>query len=183
MREILVREVSALSCSILTTPGTQSVTAAEATVDGITVTLLDTPAFNDKDQLDLDILSEVARHLRMFHQVGFLLNGVIILHPLLDERVRRWETDLMSLLYHVIGKEFVSRQAIIGCTKTEGKSSQWINVCLENRVLSNECWGQFVDAWRAVSSETLCVVHRISKRSYQIPDAPKSHAAPNSKGT
>ncbi|QRV92923.1 50S ribosome-binding GTPase [Ceratobasidium sp. AG-Ba] len=65
----------------------QVIFAKEFMLDGREIRLIDTPGFDDTNVSDTEILERIGTFLKLTHNEGQLLNGIIYMHRITDNRV------------------------------------------------------------------------------------------------
>ncbi|KAK3987598.1 P-loop containing nucleoside triphosphate hydrolase protein [Cladorrhinum sp. PSN332] len=67
------------------------------------VTLVDTPGFDDSDRSDADVFQQITRHLAVQHALDIPLKGIIYLHQIHETRMRGSEKRYLDALRRLCG--------------------------------------------------------------------------------
>ncbi|KAF2193836.1 hypothetical protein K469DRAFT_712676 [Zopfia rhizophila CBS 207.26] len=92
---------------------TQEVQSASTIIDGRTVTLIDTPGFDDSSRSDGEILNLIATYLRHSYNRNELLSGVIYLHRITDNRIGHTGRRTMTVLQRMCGADNFQNIALV----------------------------------------------------------------------
>lgn len=124
--------------------GTQVISLSQLKLDGKTVTLIDTPGFDDTYRTDADILNLIANYLAESYAHGVLLSGIILCQPIDDNRFRGSEKDRTRLFEEVCGENAFGNVIL--------NTTMWGNVQgtighdrVRERVKNWGFWGKMVD--------------------------------------
>lgn len=93
--------------------GTQDVIYVNTAIDKHTITLIDTPGFDDSNVGEGVILNSMASWLLDTAQMDLLLNGIIILQSVAERRVGKTEKRRIGLLKRIIGDQFMSHVVVV----------------------------------------------------------------------
>ncbi|CUS06775.1 unnamed protein product [Tuber aestivum] len=110
---------------------------------GVKITLVDTPGFNDTDRSDTEILQEFADWATYTYKQGRLLSGIIYLHPITHTRMEGSALRNLRMFWSLCGQEFLSNVLLT--------TTQWSNVDLgegglrENSLRNWDFWGGLID--------------------------------------
>ncbi|TDL17319.1 P-loop containing nucleoside triphosphate hydrolase protein [Rickenella mellea] len=83
-------------------------------LDGITVTIIDTPGFDDTSRSDSDILKLIAAHLEASYKSGYILSGIIYMHRISDPRMTGINVRNFSMFLKLCGDSTLKN--VIICT-------------------------------------------------------------------
>ena len=118
--------------------GTSEVGAYEITIDNITLVLVDTPGFDDKEMSDCQILHAIAAWLENSCEKGQLLSGLVYLHQINKTRMSGSARRALHLFQRICGEDNY-KNVILATTfwnKIEHCKQEGIN--REERLLANE---------------------------------------------
>lgn len=82
------------------------------TLDGKSVTLIDTPGFDDSKRNEVEILRLVSAHLMETYVKGTRLNGIVFLQPVNQPRVTASEATRTRLFKSLMGEDAYERVVI-----------------------------------------------------------------------
>ncbi|KAG8916600.1 hypothetical protein FRC03_001224 [Tulasnella sp. 419] len=99
---------------------TKEVEPVRFTHEGRNIVLIDTPGFDDTHTSDTDILRDIAKWLELGYESGRLLNGIIYLHRISDNRVGGISFKNMRLFHALCGRKAMKN--VVLCT------TMWENV-------------------------------------------------------
>ncbi|KAI0530324.1 P-loop containing nucleoside triphosphate hydrolase protein [Xylaria digitata] len=92
---------------------TQEVQTGSVTVGSKTVTIIDTPGFDDTEGKDMKIFEKLTDWLEKLRAQGKYLNGVILVQSVNHARAPDSERKRTRLLKKIIGEPFYNRVAIV----------------------------------------------------------------------
>lgn len=131
--------------------GTQDVGPVQFTLPatsvhaGKTVTLIDTPGFDDHDTRDVDILGRVAEYLSMTYGEGKRLTGVIYAQAIHTTRAGNSERTRNRLMKKLLGADAYHR-VIIATTMWGRLSSESFGIVQsEQREANPDIWGDMIE--------------------------------------
>lgn len=133
----------AFSANTATMTGTHDVIPVTFTLDGQTVTLIDTPGFDDSDRSDADILTLVANYMATTYEQGMLLTGVIFMHPINQQRLLGSEARRNRLFKKILGENAYKR-VIIATTMWNQVSQREAESRMDQRRNRSDVWGDMV---------------------------------------
>ena len=113
------------------------------TLDHRTVTLIDTPGFDDSDRSDADILALVANHMAQTYEQGKLLTGVIFVQPINQARLQGSEARRNRLFKKILGEDAYKR-VVIATTMWNQVSEEEATSRVDQRRSRNDVWGDMV---------------------------------------
>lgn len=113
------------------------------TLDGQTVTLIDTPGFDDSDRSDADILTLLAGYMAHTYENGMLLTGVIFVHPISQQRMLGSEVHRNRLFKKILGENAYSH-VVIATTMWDQVSEREAESRMDQRRTRNDIWGDMV---------------------------------------
>jgi hypothetical protein len=125
--------------------GTQVIETARTRIDNTSVTLIDTPGFDDTDRTDTDILKLIADYLAETYQHDILLTGLILLQPISGNRVQGSERRRTRLFEKVCGPD-AYKNIVIATTMWNCVESEQIGQArMTERMRETRFWGAMVD--------------------------------------
>lgn len=124
--------------------GTQDIAYANVIVDGRTVTLIDTPGFNDSQRTDTDILKLIAQWLQGTYEYGKLLTGVILLQPINGIRAVRSEKTRTALFQEICGENAFSHVVIATTMWSEVNNKLEAYRRVEERKIHPDFWFKMI---------------------------------------
>ncbi|KAL3479242.1 hypothetical protein BJX99DRAFT_255766 [Aspergillus californicus] len=99
---------------------------------GRRIHLVDTPGFNDTDRSDIETLGILATYLGASYANGVRIHGIIMLHPILDNRMPGWSMRNIEMMKAMCG--FSSYDTVaIATTMCPDAQSSYDRVGLEQR--------------------------------------------------
>ncbi|KAL8738936.1 MAG: hypothetical protein Q9181_000348 [Wetmoreana brouardii] len=101
---------------------TKDLSVINCTIAGRTVSLIDTPGFDDTDRTDVDVLRDISRFLHETYEEGTLLSGIILLQPVSGNKIQGNENRRLRLFKKICGPQAYSH-VIIGTTMWSELSS------------------------------------------------------------
>lgn len=128
---------------MLTVPGTQNIIPYELKLNGESVTLIDTPGFDDTYRTDTDILDLLAKWLHATYMDDTLLTGIILLQPINTNRVSGGERKRTRLFEKICGDDAFSR-VVIATTMWDEVKDEKAFQRMQERANSNDFWGNMV---------------------------------------
>jgi len=87
---------------------------------GKTITLVDTPGFNDTNRTDTEVLKEIADWTSKTYKNGQLLSGIIYLHPITHTRMEGSAMKNLRMFQKLCGQEVLENVLLT--------TTQWSNV-------------------------------------------------------
>lgn len=114
------------------------------TLDGQTVTLIDTPGFDDTERSDADILALVASYMAQSYEEGMLLTGVIFVHPISQQRLLGSEARRNRLFKKILGED-AYRRVTIATTMWNQVPEREAESRMDQRRNRNDIWGDMVN--------------------------------------
>ncbi|KAK4141807.1 uncharacterized protein C8A04DRAFT_30652 [Dichotomopilus funicola] len=120
---------------------TEEAVSVTCSVDKQSVTLIDTPGFDDRKRTEVDILKLVAKHLMDTYRDGTKLNGVIFLQPINQPRVGAAEGSRTRLFKKLLGEEAFRRVVIGGTMWTDRADAERK---MGQRAQRQDIWGDMV---------------------------------------
>lgn len=121
---------------------TKEAVSVKCTIDGQSVTLIDTPGFDDRHRTEVDILKLVAKHLMDTYMEGTKLNGVIFLQPINQPRVGAAEAGRTRLFKKLLGEQSFRRVVIGGTMWTDRADAQ---KKMDQRAGCKDTWGDMLE--------------------------------------
>jgi polyhydroxyalkanoate synthesis regulator phasin len=118
---------------------------AELELDGRTVTLIDTPGFDDAYRSDADILAHIAKWLRTTYNEGMLLTGIILLQPITANKGYRSEARQTRLYRNICGPQAFENTVIATTMWSELRDKNDGYIRVQQRTESPEFWAEMVD--------------------------------------
>lgn len=115
---------------------------AQVKVDGIVVQLWDTPGFDDSGHKDALIFHEIVKKMCDAESKGYGINGVILLEPVIEPRVKGSDRSRIKMLMETIGSNAFGRVAVVG-TKWDKVNQATAEKGEGNR--SNGVWKELID--------------------------------------
>lgn len=112
-------------------------------LDGQTVTLIDTPGFDDSERSDADILTLVANYMAQTYEQGMLLTGAIFVHPISQQRLLGSETRRNRLFKKILGEDAYNR-VIIATTMWNQVPEREAASRMDQRRNRDDIWGDMV---------------------------------------
>ncbi|KAI0342625.1 P-loop containing nucleoside triphosphate hydrolase protein [Trametopsis cervina] len=102
-----INAVSGSRLAVSSSLGSCTTAVAESTfaLSNRTVTLLDTPGFDDTTRSDIDILQTIASHLCSIYERGDRVHGVIYMHRISDFRITGGSRKTLRMIQHICGDE------------------------------------------------------------------------------
>lgn len=122
-------------------PVTQDAVSITCSIDRQSVTLIDTPGFDDRQRTEVDILKLVAKHLMDTYCSGTHLNGVVFLQPINQPRVGASEASRTRLFKKLLGDQ-AFRRVIIGGTMWTSREDAERKIA--QRKKRTDIWGDMV---------------------------------------
>lgn len=113
------------------------------TLDGQTVTLIDTPGFDDSERSDAEILALVASHMFQTYEEGMLLTGVIFVQPINQQRLLGSEMRRNRLFKKILGEDAFNR-VIVATTMWNQVSEVEAMSRMDQRQNREDVWGDMV---------------------------------------
>ncbi|KAH6634689.1 P-loop containing nucleoside triphosphate hydrolase protein [Chaetomium sp. MPI-SDFR-AT-0129] len=120
---------------------TEEAVSVTCTIDGQSVTLIDTPGFDDRKRTEVDILKLVAKHLMNTYLEGTKLNGIIFLQPINQPRVGAAEAGRTRLFKKLLGEQAFRRVVIGGTMWTDRADAE---KKMEQRAQHKDIWEDMV---------------------------------------
>ncbi|KIL67658.1 hypothetical protein M378DRAFT_73626 [Amanita muscaria Koide BX008] len=111
-------------------------TAAPFVLDGRTVTLIDTPGFDDTQKSDTEILRMIAIYLSTAYENGKKLAGVIYLHRISDFRVGGISRRNFKMFRELCGDDSLKNVLIV--TNMWGEVDLQVGLARENELSSKD---------------------------------------------
>lgn len=127
-------------------PGTQKIQKISYQHKGQTVTLIDTPGFDDSDDIqrsDADILNDIATFLQKSYDAGQLLTGVIWLQSIATIRSGGSERRRARLFKKILGENAYKRVVIA--------TTMWSKICDDDHGMKqmeqrqSQVWHDMID--------------------------------------
>ncbi|KAK0665352.1 P-loop containing nucleoside triphosphate hydrolase protein [Cercophora samala] len=122
---------------------TEDAVSVPCKIDGRTVTLIDTPGFDDHDRTEVDVLKLISKHLMDKYMEGTTLNGIVFLQPINQSRVTRTERSRTTLFKKLLG-ESSFRRVVIGGTLWDKSNPQDAARKIAQRSANRDIWGDMV---------------------------------------
>ncbi|KAK4166623.1 P-loop containing nucleoside triphosphate hydrolase protein [Cladorrhinum sp. PSN259] len=110
-------------------------------IDGQSVTLIDTPGFDDSKRTEVDILKLISLHLMEKYMEGTMLNGVVFLQPINQPRVGAAELSRTRLFKKLLGEQAYERLVIGGTMWTNRNEAEGR---IQKRKEKDEIWGDMI---------------------------------------
>ncbi|KAH6847685.1 hypothetical protein B0I37DRAFT_149857 [Chaetomium sp. MPI-CAGE-AT-0009] len=126
---------------------TEEAVSITCKIDRQSVTLIDTPGFDDRERTEVDILKLVSKHLMETYQKGTKLNGVVFLQPINQPRVGAAEAGRTRLFKKLLGEQAFKRVVIAGTMWTNRKEAERRIALRKER---DDIWGDMVKGGAAV---------------------------------
>lgn len=126
---------------------TEKPVSITCTIDGKSVTLIDTPGFDDSLRTEVDILKLVSHHLMETYREGTKLNGVVFLQPINQPRVGAAEAGRTRLFKKLLGEQAFRRVVIGGTMWTNLKEAERRIALRKER---DDIWGDMIKGGAAV---------------------------------
>ncbi|KAK4683068.1 hypothetical protein QC764_121860 [Podospora pseudoanserina] len=107
------------------------------------VSVVDTPGFGDSRKTDAEILSTISDFLILQHAAGFRLSGIIWLHPIEQQRMRRPDLQALTMFHDLCGKDALSAVTLL--------TTRWDHVkdertgAMRERELRRSFWKDMID--------------------------------------
>ncbi|KAG7288271.1 hypothetical protein NEMBOFW57_007802 [Staphylotrichum longicolle] len=121
---------------------TNSVAVFDFSWDGRRIYLIDTPGFNDTNRSDVEILEILATYLGASYANGVRIHGLIVLHPISDNRMTGSSLRNIELIKAICGFTCY-RNVAIATTMWPHAPDQADRAVLENRVAELVSDGRF----------------------------------------
>jgi hypothetical protein len=118
------------------------VEAYSVSVGGRTITLIDTPGFDDTWRNDVDVLREVSTWLTESYKSQRLLSGIIYLHPISSARMPGSARKTLEVFAKVVGED-AFHNIILVTTKWDLLQDPAVGVLREEQ-LRNEWWKDLI---------------------------------------
>jgi 50S ribosome-binding GTPase len=116
--------------------------------DGGIVRLLDTPGFDDTNRSDTDVLQTIANAMNELYSLGWRIDGVIYMHPIIDPRMSGAALKSLGIFRRICGEQYFPHIALVS-TKWEslkGKEARVAAECRETDLREKpEFWADLVD--------------------------------------
>ena len=125
--------------------GTQDISFSSLQVAGRTVTLIDTPGFDDTERTDADVLELIAKFLRETYANGMLLTGIILLQPVTGNRVQGSEKRRTRLFEKICGPNAFGHVVIATTMWSELRDESEGQSRVQQRKAAPDFWGQMID--------------------------------------
>lgn len=122
--------------------GTQDALDVTYTLDGKSVTLIDTPGFDDSSRTEVDILKLVSTHLMKKYEARTLLSGIVFLQPIALARVQNSEVARTRLIKKLVGDDAYKHLVIVPTMWTDREEAERL---AQARVDKFTIWGDMVD--------------------------------------
>lgn len=106
---------------------TQDIETVECKIGGCSVTLVDTPGFDDSKRSDTEILTLIADWLESSYNTDALLSGIIYLHRISDIRMSGSSIKNLRMFRKLCGTENMSKVSLV--------TTMWDKVTLEEGAL------------------------------------------------
>ncbi|KAF5677559.1 GTP binding domain-containing protein [Fusarium heterosporum] len=114
--------------------GTKSVEVFEYHVKGKRVYLIDTPGFNDTSRSDVETLETIATYLGTSYENGVRIHGVLVLHPISNNRMSGSNLHCLTLLKAVFDLGSCRNLAIVTTMWPENPDSAEKRVLVEREI-------------------------------------------------
>ncbi|KAK6345784.1 TAF5-like RNA polymerase II [Orbilia blumenaviensis] len=105
---------------------TASVTTYKTRISGKEVWFMDTPGFNDTNQAqrsDTEVLGAVSTELVKQHREGLLVNGVVYLHKITEDRMYGTHVSNLLMLRRLVGEPSL-RNVVLATTKWDAVTQE-----------------------------------------------------------
>ncbi|KAJ3485316.1 hypothetical protein NLI96_g5038 [Meripilus lineatus] len=105
-------------------------------MDGIPVTMIDTPGFDDTTMSDTEILNKIASYLSVSYEFGYRLSGIIYMHRITDTRMTGSSLKNYFMFKNLCGERGMRNVGII--TNMWGQIPQDIAEAREDQLRSED---------------------------------------------
>ncbi|KAK4208099.1 P-loop containing nucleoside triphosphate hydrolase protein [Rhypophila decipiens] len=122
---------------------TQQVIPVTYSINGRTVTLIDTPGFDDSQRSELSILQLVADYMERTYAEGKLLSGIIMMQPLNETRLTGSERTRTTLFKKLLGEDAYQR-VVIAPTMWDHLDDNTARLRESQRMQREDVWGDMV---------------------------------------
>lgn len=120
---------------------TEHAVSVNYTLDGKSVTLIDTPGFDDSKRTEVEILRLVSAHLLETYMKGTRLNGIVFLQPINQPRVGASETARTRLFKSLMGEDAYERVVIATTMWSDAMQAERRQA---QRIARDDIWGDMV---------------------------------------
>ncbi|GKU08218.1 unnamed protein product, partial [Fusarium langsethiae] len=77
------------------------------------ITVVDTPGFDDTERSQAEILTEITDYLVAQHMSGLPLRGILYLHNITEKRMTRTSQDYIQLLQDIVGDDALKNVILV----------------------------------------------------------------------
>lgn len=130
------------------------------------MTLIDTPGFDDSLRSELSILELIADYLKSTYNEGKLLNGIIMMQPVIETRLTGTEKTRTTLFKKLLGEDAYHRVIIVP-TMWDSLDAETANRRERQRMERKDVWGDMVSRGAVVvrhsdnAQSATNIVHRL----------------------
>ncbi|KAK6539328.1 hypothetical protein TWF694_009561 [Orbilia ellipsospora] len=123
---------------------TREVKSYDTVIDGVKVTLVDTPGFDDNLESNMDIMKKISTWLASSYQDNRLLSGIVYLHPIKTPRMTGAAMRTLDMIRSMCGEKFYQNLAL--CTTFWDEIERSQGFLREKELMENPgFWREMVD--------------------------------------
>lgn len=108
-KSTFIRDVTGLDVNIShgIESETQDISVYDIVLDGRTISLIDTPGFDDTYRSDAVVLDQVSSWLAKKYREGVKINGIIFLHRISDNRIQGSALKTLRMFQKLVGDTYL----------------------------------------------------------------------------
>ncbi|KAF5002779.1 hypothetical protein FDECE_10524 [Fusarium decemcellulare] len=113
--------------------------------DKRSITVVDTPGFNDTQRSEADILAEITDYLTAQHISGLPLRGILYLHKITDNRVTGASKTSLQVLEDLVGDDALKNVILVSTMWNMLRPQDRKRAAAREQELLDEFWGPMIE--------------------------------------
>ncbi|KAJ4005565.1 hypothetical protein NW752_002398 [Fusarium irregulare] len=109
------------------------------------ITVVDTPGFDDTERSQADILAEITDYLSAQHLSGLPLRGILYLHKITENRMTKTSQDYLRLLQTIVGDDALKNVILVTTMWNIIRPEDRKTAVLREQELLNNFWSPMID--------------------------------------
>ncbi|QPC70664.1 hypothetical protein HYE68_001416 [Fusarium pseudograminearum] len=109
------------------------------------ITIVDTPGFDDTERSQAEILAEITDYLAAQHLSGLPLRGILYLHKITENRMTKTSQHYLQLLQDIVGDEALKNVILVTTMWNTLRSEDRRGAVNREQELLNNFWGPMIE--------------------------------------
>ncbi|KAF5244738.1 hypothetical protein FAUST_2255 [Fusarium austroamericanum] len=143
------------------------------------ITVVDTPGFDDTERSQADILAEITNYLAAQHLSGLPLRGILYLHKITENRMTRTSQDYLQLLQDIVGDDALKNVILVTTMWNTLRPEERKRAVHREQELLNNFWSPminksaFVAQFNGTAASAYSLVYQLADQESVVLDIQK----------